>query len=874
MALGELGSIGIILQIEGVDAFIASTQSASNKAIAIAEKEALKREQMYKQMFDKIRQQEEKQSANEAKEAAKQTANKEKELTKQSANEAKALAKQTSDDAKAKLKQAEQKQAYVDANKKFDEKITADNKKELDKQTAQNKSALQKQAEQKQAYESANAKWSSNLLKQQSAEREAFNKSFASGVVNNMTHMGQMGRMMTRMVASSLLFGGGAFVATSAHHLMQVQELAAKVSISSDNPARPGQKISSAEALATAHEITATTGIDEKEVLEGMRTFTKKASMGKSGMDMMKFLSKISMAESVDIGELSNAMGTMMAQNPNMTKDEQQSFVRMVVGQGKRGSMELEDLAKVLPTVTGQAALFGNQFVAQSMLATVVQDAAKTTNDPGMAAVAVKRFVQDLEKVKKHDKFKNLRNSDGTLKDLGYVIGTLLDESKGDPTKLIASTGARGFSLLESYLPAYKEAEAKQKGSGGYAITQQIQKMATEGQISQADIDKHAAEQLALPGKQLEMAFQHLRDSMENELAPVLVKFAHQLEAVMPKLEKLIPVIGTLIGKFLDFTQALLDNPFKTFIEAASVAFGLALTKAILMVAAKKAAVSAVSAILNYASGVGPTAVVASGIGAGATEGVAGVGGLLGAGGFGAGAAFAGAMGAGMMAGGGLGMYLGYLLTENQREKNDAREEEQRLKYVGKSKITSDLQSQANVATDEYKLAQILDVDDPNKIEYARQKALNANEKARGKQVTDFGSPFDSPVFDDYNFTKKGAPQAIDVPYNYLMDKQVTDPLNAAYSNFNGGNAGEDTSLKGKVLDTFTGKDAEDKAKAESAAHNEQIQRLAALKSAYDDVTTNTYRQSKAAWDAAKNLSNIKIPDGLNGTPGKTGTGT
>lgn len=419
---------------------------------------------------------------------------------------------------------------------------------------------------------------------------------------------------ISRIAGAGLALGGGLSLSSAYSHEMNMQRSAAALSVASRVP---GQiPISTGEAIARARTISKDLNMDENEVLEGMHSIVAKTGRGKLAMDLSGDVAKVAKAEGVNMQELANSVGIAAAQNPNLSNKELVQMMKILVAQGKEGSVEIADMAKVLPTAIAKATSFeGNQGDNQAKLATLLQIGIKTTASPEEAATAIKNISTEITRHQKEFAKSGIdvHGEGGKIKDVNVLLAESIAKTKGSPFKLEHLFGERAGAIVNALTPVYEKAEKDKKGSGQQAVLQYLNDF-NKRRLTDAQLDEDLNTVRATDAEKASKAF----NDLEREVG---VKLVPKLTELVPKLTELLPAFSKLLDNLIKLIDWAEKHPW----EAAFAALGTKVTTAIVGEILK----AKISEAIGKAFGGGGGGGVPGTGGGGVTPGPGGGGGLL-----------------------------------------------------------------------------------------------------------------------------------------------------------------------------------------------------------------------------------------------------
>ena len=313
---------------------------------------------------------------------------------------------------------------------------------------------------------------------------------------------------------------------------------------------------------------------------EGKSDVQINAESKKEGQQLLLEMAELAKGSTSDLSQVMTGIGMMKPANPNITSAQMAETMRMVVGQGKLGSVSMADLAKSAPTImSGAGSLAMGMTEGQRALLGLSQVAMVSSKSGAQAATAVARFTGYSEQ--KHDKLKALgvetRDKSGNgLKDPAEIVADIYRASKGDGAKMAKFQtiyGAEGYRVISGAKGTYQEAElaakkAAEKGgpkyvageAGAKAVFDMIQRVERMS-YSKKDVATDLEAVKGTRTEQFNQAKMAVQESIESALLPGLTAFAKVLPEITPK-----------IVAFIDF---LTKNPM----EGAGLLIGASIAK-------------------------------------------------------------------------------------------------------------------------------------------------------------------------------------------------------------------------------------------------------------------------------------------------------
>jgi hypothetical protein len=357
---------------------------------------------------------------------------------------------------------------------------------------------------------------------------------------------------------------------------VQLETLATKVSNSGYLPNaaegnRNRQRVDPRELISEARVNSDTYGVDAIQSLEALQKFAGILGDLATGRELMADLTRLAAATGTEFGDMAAAaanVGNQLEDTPDKAK-RIYSIMRMVAGQGKVGSVEIEDMATQMARVAANARFFsGDAGENITKLGALAQIARKTGGSPSAAEASrsVVAFADTLKKPERVNAFMDLGGkgkkrgvdvftdaSRTTLKDPLQLIKESLRITGGDLVRMnTAWKSTIGGRAVSGFSTAYNEAGG---GAKGEAAVQEIWDSFTKG---------------------AEMGEKEIAASVEarnNTAEAKAARFQNKLDEITDKvMTKLIPALGLAIAASI--ARAGIESALRTGIERAIMGAG------------------------------------------------------------------------------------------------------------------------------------------------------------------------------------------------------------------------------------------------------------------------------------------------------------
>jgi TP901 family phage tail tape measure protein len=371
-----------------------------------------------------------------------------------------------------------------------------------------------------------------------------------------------------------------------------------------------------AEVMTGVKEAADFSAMERGGALGGLRAFVGKTGDLETGLRIMKDMGVVARAtgssfeDMVDAaGDVSNSLGNMPEKGAVVSR-----VMRVIAGQGKQSAVEIRDLAVQMAKLAAAAPQFEGAIEANiGIMGGLAQEARMRGGAASatQAATSVMSFMNTFSKGARIKNFKaagiDVFGASGKIRSPEELILESLAKTGGNTEKMgklfmdiRARTVTRGFETI------YKEAGGGQKGLE-----------AVHGEFERL-------RKAAMTDKEVNESFQ---DSMKGSEAQIQL-FKNRLEDLgtevamktLPALDKLRPMILTVVEKFASAIEWIGENPFSVI----PVAIGAAIAKAGIEQTLRVGIENVFRTVIGGTAGVGPA-------GRGVAGG-AGIGGNLAAG--------------------------------------------------------------------------------------------------------------------------------------------------------------------------------------------------------------------------------------------------
>ena len=398
----------------------------------------------------------------------------------------------------------------------------------------------------------------SSLMAGQLAEREA------REVIQHREKMSRMlggtaGRSIggvlssgVQMAGAALTIGGGFAIANAMHNRVSAEKAATDLQ---NSALIAGSQTTTSDIMGRALAVQAKTGMDKADLIKGWQSYVKLSSDFGSGDRNLEGFAKLAVGTNTDFSELMTMAGNMKVQNKNLSDSQMMGLLRNTIGQGGKGAMELEDLAKYGGEITSTAGQYGGDQGRNQQRLLGLSQVVRTVTDAAGSATAVKRLASDVSSNagKMERAGIKVRDANGLL-DPAEIVANLMEHTGGDTGKLKKlGIGRETMNIFNAERSIFNDAGG---GAGGAAAVRgHIQGLENAG-LTQEKADELFANQMNTKAEKFSVALEHVQQSLETALLPFIEKLADKAPQLAEALGKDIEAAGK-------FAEYILDNPIK-----------------------------------------------------------------------------------------------------------------------------------------------------------------------------------------------------------------------------------------------------------------------------------------------------------------------
>ena len=354
---------------------------------------------------------------------------------------------------------------------------------------------------------------------------------------------------------------------------MEKGKLATQVSIHGYNPASDQaanrERVPGADLQRQAEEVGKFAAYDPSEALKGLDAFVKLTGDLETGRAALKPLAELARATGSEFKDMIEAAGPVSKNLGDVgkvfkTADDKAKAVVAVLSayaaQGKIGSVDISDLAKVMPKIAAAAGQLSGKTQQDKIsnmltLGALAQESrgvggATSPQEAASAAMGVVNALKRTTTIKKwEDKYKiNTRDSSGQIMPIDKLIEASLVTTRGDARKMgdlwksvIADRAVTGFS--NAYRQAYAGYKGPEKGealeharnrAGLAAVREEFKQY--DARLTKEDIGidfKRSMNDPAAKAANVQNNLQILADRMITSLLPALEDIAQGIEKLV-----------------------------------------------------------------------------------------------------------------------------------------------------------------------------------------------------------------------------------------------------------------------------------------------------------------------------------------------------
>lgn len=382
-----------------------------------------------------------------------------------------------------------------------------------------------------------------------------------------------MGRVAsaTQQVAGTVLgIGGGFSVSDSVNRASALRGQAADIANSGLNAtssnAANHQKRSTNEIVGATRGVAIKYGIGAEDAMKGLQDFTSITGDLDTGLRTIGQMAELSRATGSSLADVAGAAGNVAAALPDSADKAEKvmAVMRGIAGQGKLGAVEIKDMATQMGKLVASSGKFEGDNVENIMKLGALAQAARGGGgawNAASATTAVGAFTSTFGKGARLDAFKaegiQTMGAGGQTRDPIELLAESISKTGGDQQRMNKLFGSvMADRATAKYVGIYREAEAKQKGSGKQAIIDDVNKNTKGAMMSKADVTAASKSRVGETDAQFASMREKFDEAVEQRLIPKLLE-------LVPVIEKMIPIFIDLQAKalpaFVDLIKSIAD---------------------------------------------------------------------------------------------------------------------------------------------------------------------------------------------------------------------------------------------------------------------------------------------------------------------------
>lgn len=399
--------------------------------------------------------------------------------------------------------------------------------------------------------------------------RAEFVKSTVGGGVGRVANvLGSVGRAGIAVAG----LGAGAIAASSISQAISLDEMARRTLIAGRQPGQA--EATTPEDLVKSYSRTAIKyGVSQDAVAASTRAYVTKTGNMKEAMRLQDMFAEAGQGTESDPAAIAKTVADMQLLGITKDADIKKSLATFT-HQGKLGKFELADLVTEAPQVLSTAASLGARGTESiRSIGAMLQMGNIATGSKEETGTSVRNLYLDLVKHskdiqsgkifggKKVDVYEG-GDPKKNMRDIGSIVMDMLSASRGNLGELLDASNIRGIKPQTALMSAYKEAYNTTKGSdkdkdiaGRKAAQAKFDEFKNVSD-DYGEIQKDASAAMKSFSVQMEILNTKLQGVIASQLFPKLIE-------LMPQFEKLIPIVGQLLQRFMAIVGWLAENPFK-----------------------------------------------------------------------------------------------------------------------------------------------------------------------------------------------------------------------------------------------------------------------------------------------------------------------
>lgn len=446
--------------------------------------------------------------------------------------------------------------------------------KRVERERISSEKAVGREQEKQEKYW-ANARSKSRELDARQREEEASSRAtFVKSTIGN-----GAGRVLksVRAVGSAALamtgIGGAALAASSISQATKLDDMSRRIAIQGRAAGTQGMDPNVMRKQFTQTGIA--TGLAPEDVAAGVSKYVDRTGDVEGGMRHMGTMATISQASGARMEDVADTTWALK-QAGITSKEDVQSSLSTLYGQGKSGSFKLADNAQFMPELIASGKDFGirGKEGVKSLggFLQVAQDATGNSDKSATALIDVfAELTKHASKMATGEQFSGHKvnvyekgDAKNGARNIRDIIGDTLTASRGNSSQVEEVLGIRGMPAMKGMLSTFKDTRlaALKGGDSDTVATKKGHDAALKMWDDRADagmdfkeVQRDAGDAMKGFGAQMEIIQSQMKDIVASELFPRLIELA-------PKIKELMPAFTKLVKDVVDVASFFANNPF------------------------------------------------------------------------------------------------------------------------------------------------------------------------------------------------------------------------------------------------------------------------------------------------------------------------
>lgn len=355
------------------------------------------------------------------------------------------------------------------------------------------------------------------------------------------------------------LYAGGKLVRES----IGLQQRATRIAVQGGGDPRKLQQTIEAAAVTTP-------GARADDIAAGVERFVSRTGDVEAAQKFAKTMAEISVATGTAAEDVGDAMSGLFTTMEVKTPEEMRKAMAALAVSGKRGALEIKDLAEEMPRLAAAAKRFGLPGGAESVavLGGIAQLSMKATGDPARAITGTEAMLRQI--TAKSPELKrmgvNVFDKAGNARDLRTLLPEIIAKVGGKDMvakrvglqKVFGDEGSR--SAISTLFTAY--ADAVRDGKDGMEAMNNEIARATDVTGAEAEIKNDLNTMQKTSAAKLTAAWESMRVVVGEHLAPAIAdalgKFGDMIAHTDPaSFAAAMNVATAAVSGFAEFLQSL-----------------------------------------------------------------------------------------------------------------------------------------------------------------------------------------------------------------------------------------------------------------------------------------------------------------------------